>query len=195
MKNSFLTITYQFLLKNHTVKEEDKERILYGLEGLYLTFTKLIILFLLSIFFSMTKELFLLLILFQGLRFTGFGFHASTSFQCLVLSISFFILFPLIFFSFSFSKIIYFILSLVSLFCFLLYAPADTFKRPLTNKRKRIRRKIITILIGGLYMIFLIYSYPNRISTLFLLALIIEAINIHPILYKIFHQSYRNYQK
>ena len=195
MKKSFLNSTYQFLLRNQAVLEKDKEKILYGLEGLYLTITKLIILLLFSYFFSITKELILLLILYQGLRFTGFGFHASTSFQCLILSISFFILFPIFFFKMNVSLLVYICISILSLIFLLLYAPADTIKRPLNNKKKRIKRKILTVLIGFIYTFFAIFLYPNTMSTLFLLAVMIEAINIHPILYFFFREPYRNYKR
>ena len=195
MKKSFLNFTYQFLLQNKAIQEKDKEKILYGLEGLYLTVTKLILLFVLSFFFSITKELIILLLLFQVLRFTGFGFHASTSFECFVLSILFFIILPIFFFYTHFSLLYYICFSCLSCLCFFLYAPADTIKRPLRNKNKRLKRKVITILIGILYTFLSILFYPTRLSTLFLLALMIEAINVHPALYYIFHESYQNYHK
>ena len=93
---------------------------------------------------------------------------------------------------------IFYLISQVNNFClihFILFAPADTIKRPLTNKRKRIIRKLLTIMIGLIYTFIIVFSHNEWISKILLAAMMIEAINIHPLLYKVFGQPYGNYKK
>ena len=78
---------------------------------------------------------------------------------------------------------------------YLVYAPADTEKRPLTNKRKRLIRKVFSCILALIYSVFVILLNGSYLSNLFLSALIIEAILISPVIYKIFGDSYNNYKK
>ena len=76
---------------------------------------------------------------------------------------------------------------------FLLYAPADTVKRPLINKKKRKMYKILSV-ITALIFISLIFIVDNfLIKNILIFALILESILILPITYKIFKLPYRNY--
>ena len=65
----------------------------------------------------------------------------------------------------------------------------------LTNKKKRLIRKIATIVIAVIYSIAIIMLNENVISDLFLAALLIEAILVSPFMYKVFNESYNNYKK
>ena len=76
-----------------------------------------------------------------------------------------------------------------------IFAPADTEKRPLKNKRKRRIYKILSIMMAIIYMILSIIIKDNTISNYFIFALIIQIIIILPITYKIFGVSYNNYKK
>ena len=67
------------------IKDLDKydkiqlEKIKYGIESIYLTITKFVIITLISLLLGLQKEMLLLLILFNILRITAFGLHASKS--------------------------------------------------------------------------------------------------------------------
>ncbi len=195
MKQAFLDKSLAFILKNQDkYKEEDIEKLRYGLEGIYLTITKTIILVGLSILLGIGKEFFIMMVLFNIIRYPAFGYHADSSIQCLILSggifLGFTYLSTIITLSFQTKLILYggvFIL-------FLLFAPADTVKRPLTNKKKRIIRKIASLLVLGLYGIF-IFMLKTKESNYFLMSIIIEAIFISPLPYVLFKSSYQNYKK
>ena len=74
-----------------------------------------------------------------------------------------------------------------------LYAPADTVKRPLINKKKRMRFKILSILVTIIYFILTILIDNNIFTNSLLIGLLISCILILPITYKAFKMPYRNY--
>ena len=194
MKNYFLDHSIIFITRYRKCNSKEIKKIRYGLEGIYLTFTKLLIIFLVSIILGIFKEVLISLILFNIIRFTGFGFHAETSLQCLIISLLLFVLLPYLFININLSKNIVFIISILCIISYLLFAPADTVKRPLPNRKKRIIRKLLTCIIGIIYTFLIFIFYDLKIMPLLLTALVIEAIMINPLLYKLFHQPYNNYK-
>ena len=193
MKEKYLNRTISFITKYKEYSNEEIENMRYSLEGLYLTFTKLIIIFTISIILGIFKEVIILLALFNIIRFTGFGFHAKTSLQCLITSTLFFIGLPYLILSLEPSRTIMLIIGLCSLVCLAFFAPADTIKRPLPNKKKRLYRKIGTITIAIIFIILSFIIKNNTISYLLIMAIMVEAIMVSPLIYRIFGQPYRNY--
>ena len=194
MKARFMNNTIAFLQKYNTYSKEDIEKLEYGLDGIYLTVTKLIILFFIVTLLGVVKEFITLLLLFNIIRYTGFGFHAEKSYQCLIISTFCFLFIPIFFINIVLSKIIYIVICIFCVINFLLFAPADTIKRPLPNKKKRIIRKIITTIIGIIYSILSIVFYNHWISAILISAMIIQVIVINPLTYKILKQPYNNYK-
>lgn len=193
MKEKFLNSSINLISKYQKVEEGDISKLRYGLEGIYLTITKMIIIFLLALVLGIFKEIFILLVFFNIIRFTGFGFHAKKSSECLFISIISFVLLPFLLLRLDLSKEAILIIGILSTIYLFFYAPADTPKRPLPNKRKRIIRKSITVLTGCVFTIlaFLLNNYT--ISIILVSATLIEGIMVSPILYKLFGQTYRNY--
>lgn len=194
MKSFFMDKSLAFLCKYNTYSDEDIEKLSYGLEGIYLTITKLIIIFALALLLNIFKEIIFLLIIFNIIRYFGFGIHAKKSSECLITSLILFIMLPFAFLTFNISKKILFIISTISILSFFLFAPADTIKRPLKNKKKRTIRKILTIIVGIIYLLCGSIINNYTISTLFFLAIIIQSIVINPITYKLMRQPYNNYK-
>lgn len=192
MKKKIISVTINYLKKYQSFSEDELEKISYGLEGLYLTLTKLVIIIVLAYIFGILKEVIAILLFFNIIRYTGFGFHAKTSLECLILSTINFILLPIIFLNIELSNIGIICICCVCIVSYILYAPADTVKRPLPNKRKRKIRKISTVIIGLIYsgLIFLIPSW----GSIFLSVLVMQAVVINPLLYKLFKQPYNNYK-
>ncbi len=180
---------------NKNLSERDLDKIRYGLEGLYLTITKLIFIIIISIIIGIFKEVVLLILIFNGIRLTAFGVHAKRSIDCLISSTLFFILFPFLCINLTIPEIIKKIIFIPLVLLIGIFAPADTEKRPLTNKRKRIIYKILSIIISIIYMILSLIIKDNTLSNCFIFALIIQIIIMIPITYKIFGVSYNNYKK
>ena len=183
------------IIKNEKNYDSVKlSEIKYGLEGLYLTLSKLFIIFTLSVIIGIFKEVLIFLVLYNILRMTSFGIHATKSWICLVSSIIIFIGLPIFCVNFKFEL---FIKIIAGIFCILLMfknSPADTKKRPIVNSKRRLIYKIISTAISIVYMIISITIKNNFISNCLIVSMMLQNILISPITYKIFNQPYNNYK-
>lgn len=179
---------------NKDLSQRDIDKIKYGLEGLYLTITKLILIIIVSIILGIWKETLLLILIFNGIRLTAFGIHAKRSIDCLISSTLFFILFPILCIKLTIPLIVKIILVIPLTVLIGIFAPADTEKRPLINKKKRKIYKILSIIISIIYMTIAIVIKDNTLSNCFIFAIVIQIIIMLPITYKIFGVSYNNYK-
>ncbi len=167
----------------------------YGIESLYLTISKTIIIFIISILLNMTKELILLFTFYSLIRLTGFGVHAKKSWHCWVTSITMFILIPLLIKYVTLNQELIIISYIVFTLLLIKYAPADTEKRPLINKKKRIIYKVLTITLTITYLIYsLIYKDNTIIINTLYFSVLLEVILILPCTYKLFGVKYNNYK-
>lgn len=167
----------------------------YGIESLYLTISKTIIIFIISILLNMTKELILLFTFYSLIRLTGFGVHAKKSWHCWVTSITMFILIPLLIKYVTLNQELIIISYIVFTLLLIKYAPADTEKRPLINKKKRIIYKVLTITLAITYLIYsLIYKDNTIIINTLYFSVLLEVIFILPCTYKLFGVKYNNYK-
>lgn len=171
------------------------DKIKYGLEGLYLTFTKLIVITTVAIILGILKEYMILLLAFNGIRLFSFGVHAKKSSHCLISSLLFFITFPIICKNIQIPLIYKEIIFIPLVLIIGIFSPADTEKRPLKNKKKRLIYKILSIITAFIYMTVALIIKNNTISNCLIFSLIIQIIIILPITYKIFGVSYNNYKK
>ena len=96
MKEKFINSSMSIIQNNRQLSNKEINKMRYGLEGLYLTITKMIIIFFLAIILGIFKEVIILLILFNVIRYTAFGVHAKRSIDCLISSSLFFIGFPML---------------------------------------------------------------------------------------------------
>lgn len=174
--------------------DEQLEKIQYGLEALYLSLTKTIVIIFLSIILRIFKETLIILLLFNALRMTAFGLHASKSWMCWVTSLPTFIGIPLICKYCSIPSYILITIAVFSLINFILFAPADTVKRPLIRKKKRIVYKVLTIIIGIIYLLLIIFYKNQFLQNALTFSMLIQTILINPLTYKLFHMSYNNYK-
>lgn len=194
MKTLFINKTMQFLSKYQDYSEDEKEKLSYGLEGIYLTYTKMIIILALALILDMFIEVIGILFFFNIIRYFGFGVHAGKSSECLISSILSFIVLPYILLNINTNNLVIIIISIICIIDLLIFAPADTVKRPFKNKKKRIIRKILTLITAFIYVIFALIIKSDIISKLLIISLIIEAIMVNPISYKLLRQPFNNYK-
>lgn len=195
MKEKILKYIMEKIYKyNPNYSKEKMEEIEYGLEGIYLTFTKLIIIFLIAIILGITKEMIILMIIYNIFRTFVFGLHATKSIYCLISSIILFIGGTYLCIYLNVTVYLKIIISIISVILIGFYSPADTIKRPLIKKKKRIRLKIISILLGIINVILIVIYKNDNISNYLLIGMLEATILILPITYKIFKLPYNNYK-
>lgn len=180
---------------NPSYSKTDLEKIRYGLEAIYLTVVKAIIFITVCLFLGLLEEFIILTIIFSGIRFFAFGLHAPNSFVCLMLSGFVFIFSSYLSNFIVIDTKIKILLSIICVFLILLYAPADTYKRPLIHKKRRKIYKMLSFFVSFIYCFISCCIKNVFLANCFLFSVIIETLLIIPISYKILNLPYSNYKK
>ena len=176
--------------------DDDKlDEIRYGLEAIYLSLSKTIVILLVTLMLGIFKEAVIVLLFFNFLRMFAFGIHAKKSWQCWISSSIMFIGIPYLCIYTELSNIYYYILIGFSVLNFLLYAPADTVKRPLVKKHRRIKFKVLTLITSLVFIIIFFYTDSIFIKNAISLCMLLEAVLIHPLTYRMFKLPYKNYER
>jgi len=193
IKDFVINNSMNLVKQNNSYNKEQLEEIKYGIESIYLLLTKFVIIMIIATILGLFKEAILFLLIFNILRGFAFGIHASKSIWCWISSIISFIIIPSLCKNVIFPNLFFIIVSVICFVCFMLYAPADTEKRPLINAKKRRIYKILSISLAITYII-LIFTIENVIlKNSLMFALILQTILILPITYKLFKLPYNNY--
>ena len=195
MKNAIINSSMKILENNFPNYDETKlAELRYGLEGFYMLITKLVVIFGAAFVLGIFKEAIILLLLFNVLRLTGFGLHASKSWMCWISSSLVFLVCPYLCIHLSIPLYILVTIASICWIIFLLYAPADTKNRPLVNEKKRKRYKYITLVSGAIYISLLFLIKNTFLQNALVCAMIIQSALIHPMVYKLFRLPYNNYK-
>ena len=197
MKQRILNFCISSIKKNEPGKYTDEQlaEIRYGLEGIYLTITKVVVIFAVSLILGILKETIAVMLCYNLLRIFGGGIHATKSWICLVSSLLILIVGPILVIYLKIPVIIKIFICCFCVTSFYLYAPADTVKHPIIKKKRRILYKYITVITSLIYTFLCLYLKNNFLSNLFLISMIIETILILPLTYKIFKLPYNNYKE
>lgn len=195
MKDKILNKCMNSVREKYPNYSQDKlDEIEYGLEAIYLTFTKVIVIFSIAYILGVLKELVIVLLFYNLLRTTAFGMHAKKSWHCYLISISVFVGGAMLCKYININVYVKLMLSSISFICMILYAPADTYKRPLINSKKRKIYKVGSIFISLVYIIFIFIFKDNVISNYLFMGLLAASMMIHPVTYRMFQLPYNNYK-
>ena len=193
MKDIIINKCINYIKKYNSYTNDDIEVIKYGLEGIYLSISKVLIILLLSFIIGIFKEVVIFLLLFNVIRFTAFGLHATKSYICLISSLLIFILLPYLLLHINIDIYIKVLFSILCILYIYKYAPSDTKKRPIVNRKRRLVYKTLSTIISIIYSFILIFVNNNFISNALLFSMIVECFLISPIIYRIFKLPYNNY--
>lgn len=193
MKEVFLERSLQLLNKEYNYQGDDLDRVKYGLEVIYISITKMFVILLVSIIFRAFKETLLMILFFNCLRTFAYGIHAKKSWHCYISSIICFVLSPMLFKYIEINVIQKILISIICFISYVVFAPADTHKRPLINKEHRKKLKINTLIVCSIYIAIIFISKNSLINNMIILSMITEVFVINPIIYKIFDMPYNNY--
>ena len=195
MREKFLKSTMKSIANKYPDYDKDRLEIIeYGLESLYIMITKTIVISLIALLLNVFKEMLIIMILYNIIRTTAFGMHAKESWQCYIISITFFIGGALLFKYINVSFYANALIGAASYIFLVIYAPADTYKRPLVNTKKRKIYKIITVISSSIFLILIVVLRDSNVSTALSLGLLDSMLMIHPLTYRMFHLPYNNYK-
>lgn len=193
MKKFIITKCMNYIKKNTDYDNIKLKEIEYGLISIYLTISKMIIVIMIALILGIVKEMLLFSLIYNILRMPSFGLHATKSWICLIISIVLFIGIPYLSLIIYIPIVLKIIISIFGVIFIFKNAPADTKKKPIVNKTRRLRFKIISTIIAVFYSILSIIIKNKVICNYFLLSIILQNIMVSPITYKIFKQPYNNY--
>ena len=194
MKEKFVNSSINFISKYQECDDLKIKKLKYGLEGIYSLVVKISVVILISIFTKTLMETLLLILFYAGIRTFSFGLHAKSNQACWMTTICIYNIIPLIINKLTIPNSLGYIVLILSLLSVILWAPADTPKRPLIRKKNRIKCKVISIIIVLLYTLIFTINKSNLINNVILYALVIQDIFINPITYKITHTQFNNYK-
>lgn len=179
---------------NPTIDQISLAEIEYGLVGIYLTITKIIVILLLACILKIIPEVIIFMIVFNIIRTCSFGLHATKSWICLISSILIFILVPIVCQYISLTSNMKFLIGIITIFFIYKNSPADTRKRPIVDKKRRRIYKLLSTIITITFIILSLCINSNFLSNCFIFAPIVQCFLISPMVYKLFHLPYNNYK-
>ena len=195
MKEAFINSSMNMIQKYYPNYSEVKlAELKYGLLGLYLMISKSIIIFSIAIFLGIFKELLIFTVIYNIIRASSFGMHASKSWICLVASTSIFILLTYLSLNVTIPINIKLIIGIIGIIFMYKNSPADTAKKPIVSLKRRKIYKTISTLLAIIFVICSLIIDNNFLSNSFILSLVLQNIFISPTTYKIFNEPYNNYK-
>ena len=193
MKKIIIAKVMSYIKKYKDYSDTELSEIEYGLVGIYLTISKLIIISILAIILGIFKEMLIFMVFFNMIRTPAFGLHATKSWICLISSAFIFLLIPYLCSIIEIHILVKTIIGVLNTILIYNYAPADTKKRPIVNKKHRFRLKTIATAIALCFTILSLLITNNFIANCMIFSLILENFLISPITYKLFKLPYNNY--
>lgn len=194
MKEKFVNSSLNFITKYQDCDKHKIVQLKYGLECIYSMFFKLFIAFIIAIIIGTIKETCIFFLFYAGIRASSYGIHAKNNLQCWISTLTIYNLIPFIIKNYNISNSIGYIIILISFISMILWAPADTPKKPLIRKKNRLICKITSCIIVVIYAIIFTLNKNNFINNGLIYALTIQSILINPITYKITNTQFNNYK-
>ena len=174
---------------NKDLSKVKLEEISYGLLGLYSMITKTIVIVILALILGIFKEFILFLIFYSILRSVGYGTHAKSNIMCWISSTLLLIGLPYIFMLITINLSTKIIIWSICFISYIFFCPADTEKRPMINKKRKSKFKLLIIFISLIYLV-LIINY-SLISNYIIAAMILQAFLSSPLGYILMGQKVR----
>lgn len=195
MQDKIINNSLNIIKKNNSTYSDEKlAEIKYGLISIYLLISKFTIIILLAYLLKIVKEVLIFTILYNCIRMTSFGLHATKSWICLMISILMFLGIPILCLNINMPNYIKLTAGIIAAAFILKNSPADTYKRPIVSKKRRKFFKISSTIIAVLFVIVAISIENIFLSNALILSLLCQCLFISPFVYKLFNLPYNNYK-
>lgn len=186
----------KLISNNHTDYDEEKLSIIkYGLESIFILITKVTVILLMAAFLHLLKEAIIFMCIYTFIRMPSFGLHATKSWMCWISSSLIFLGVPFICNNIAIPNTIKAIICAICICRIFKNAPADTYKRPIINKKRREKYKIKSTLTAVVMSFLSLFVKSMFISNCFMFALVVQCFIISPYVYKAFNLPYDNYKR
>ena len=194
MKEKFINSSLTFIMKYQECDDLKIKKLKYGLEGIYSLIAKLSVVILIALLTNNLSTTLLFLLFYAGIRTFSFGWHAKSNIACWISTITIYNIIPLLIIKITIPNIIGYIILGIALLSMIIWAPADTPKRPLIRKEQRLKAKILSILVITLYFIIYLITDIQIIKNSILYAITIQTILVNPLTYKLTNTQFNNYK-
>lgn len=194
MKEKFVNSSIKFISKYQECDDLKIKKLNYGLQGIYNLIVKLSIVIIIAIITKTINQTLLFLLFYAGIRTFSYGLHAKSNLACWITTIIIYNIIPYFIKNINFPIYMSYIALIVALISMILWAPADTPKKPLIRKKNRKKCKIISIIVVIIYTIIIFMVNNTMITNSITYALIIQSIVINPLTYKITKTQFNNYK-
>ncbi|CDF11849.1 accessory gene regulator B superfamily [Mycoplasma sp. CAG:776] len=194
MKEKFVSSSINFISKYQKCDDLKLKRLKYGLEGIYSLVVKTFVVLIISIITQTLIETLLLMIFYAGIRTFSYGMHAKNNITCWITTILIYNGCPLLIANINLPTLMGYIILFIALISMILWAPADTPKKPLIRKEQRKKCKILSIIIILIYTLIFLINKNSIINNSIIYALIIQIIFINPLTYKLTKTQFNNYK-
>lgn len=194
MKKKVINKLLTIITNNKDCTEKDIKIYSYGLEGLYNLFTKTFVILIITLLLNTAKEFGLILLFYAPLRSFGFGIHAESAIKCWIATLIIYILGSILIKEIVILKCAAFIIWIFAFISFLLWAPADTPKRPLIRENQRKKQKAKVCIITVIYLLLIILFNSNTLINAISFSLLVQMICVNPITYKLTNTQFNNYK-
>lgn len=195
MKDLIIGKQLNVIKKYNDFDDEKLSIIKYGLESIYILITKTIIILLVSYLLGLLKQTVIFLVCYNFIRIPSFGLHATKSWICLVSSLLIFIILPFICTVITIPTYLKVIIGLIGLAFIIKNAPADTYKRPIISKKRRMFFKICSSIVTIAMILFSLFIEDQFLANSLLFSIILQCFMISPTVYKFFKLPYNNYKR
>ncbi len=195
MRDLVISKQLSWIQKYNNFDNEKLSIIKYGLESIYILITKSVVVLFISFLLGLINETLIFLLFYNCIRTTAFGLHATKSWICLVSSICIFILLPFLSKLMVIPLIFKLLLGIIGIIFIYKNAPADTYKRPIVNPKRRFILKLISTLISITMVVCSLIINNNFISNSLIFSILLECLLISPTIYKFFKLPYDNYKR
>lgn len=179
--------------KNPKYTEIDLEKIEYGLASVYLLIPKTILIIFVASLMGLLSETITFILIHVFMKMNTFGLHAKKSWVCLIISLIIFIIIPWLALNAEISYIVKAVIGIIGIILIYKNSPADTYKKPIINKKIRARHKLLATLTAVIFVVLSLISPNHFMANCFILSLSIQCIITSPVTYTLFKLPYNNY--
>lgn len=194
MKEKFVNSSIKFISKYQEYDDLTLKKLNYGLQGIYSLVVKLTVVIIIAIISNTIIETLLFLLFYAGIRSFSYGLHAKSNIACWIITITVYNVIPYLIKHIVISNFITYIVLGIALISMILWAPADTPKKPLIHKDRRVKCKILSIIVVIIYSIIIFFTSNIYINNAITYALIIQSIFINPLTYLVTKTQFNNYK-